>query len=189
MRVMFWIGSAAAMAVAACGPQRPVGAPPDTLAAHGCEAAAEFSWTAGAGYRISASTIGATCGDAEATLHVADAAGAVVFSEAFAAANVLPLAHVENAAQMQAALAEWIDPAGAAIAASGDLPAWAPGADTPMSGEFPFYPEGAFEREAYEALRARNTPMFCYVQGMESYACHALENGVLTKVGVQTFPG
>jgi len=32
-------------------------------------------------------------------------------------------------------------------------------------------------------------PVFCYVQGMESMACVALQNGEMTKVGVQTFPG
>jgi hypothetical protein len=31
--------------------------------------------------------------------------------------------------------------------------------------------------------------LFCFVQGMESLACLALQDGALVKVGVQAFPG
>lgn len=58
-----------------------------------------------------------------------------------------------------------------------------------MSGEFPFYVEEGLDRAAYEAVRGRDAPMFCYIQGMESAACLALEDGRLAKIGVQSFPG
>ena len=59
----------------------------------------------------------------------------------------------------------------------------------PRSGEFPFYPEPYYDRSGYEVLRQSDVPLFCYVQGMESIACVALENGRMEKVGVQSFPG
>ena len=59
----------------------------------------------------------------------------------------------------------------------------------PMSGEFPLYLEDGTTREDYAALRVKKLPMFCYVQGMESQACLALEDGGLRKIGAQSFPG
>ena len=58
-----------------------------------------------------------------------------------------------------------------------------------MNEEFPFYTEAAFDRAAYEALRARDAAMLCFVQGMESLACYAPEGARLVKIGVQSFPG
>jgi hypothetical protein len=58
------------------------------------------------------------------------------------------------------------------------------------NSEFPFYLEPEWnDRVGYEELRARNAPMYCYVQGMESLACLALQDGQLYKIGVQSFPG
>jgi hypothetical protein len=31
--------------------------------------------------------------------------------------------------------------------------------------------------------------MICFIQGMESQACWVGENGVISKIGVQRFPG
>ena len=38
-------------------------------------------------------------------------------------------------------------------------------------------------------LRGQKLPLFCYVQGMESMGCVALDGESITKVGLQTFPG
>lgn len=90
---------------------------------------------------------------------------------------------------MQAALAEWIDPArNTTLQTSSALPEWPASTEFPTNGEFPFYPEG-FTREAYNALRAAHLPLYCYVQGMESMACIVYGDGGVDKVGVQTFPG
>jgi len=99
------------------------------------------------------------------------------------------LAGAESVEDMQRRLNEWITPAGAARDSTGDLPVWEANATQPMSGEFPFYVEEGVNRERYETLRAQDAPMYCYVQGMESEACLVRENGRLTKIGVQSFPG
>jgi hypothetical protein len=95
----------------------------------------------------------------------------------------------ESVEDMQRRLNEWVNPPGAARDSTGDLPVSAAGARSPMSGEFPFYVEEGVDRARYEGLRGRDAPMFCYVQGMESEACLAFENGRVTKIGVQSFPG
>ena len=177
----------AAATLGACGGGGPAPAP---AVVHGCEVSVESAWTAGGqSYRVTAATTGAVCGDAEAVLTVADAAGQVLLRDVFPTADVMTLLLAEEPAAMEAALRAWIDQPGYNLAASARLPAWGAGADTPMAGGYPFYPEAAFERDAYEALRGRNAPLFCYVQGLESIACHAFENGVFAKVGVQVIPG
>jgi len=100
------------------------------------------------------------------------------------------LAPAQDAAAMRDALAAWISPASNTIMqTSAALPEWPGNADAPQNGEFPFYPEAGYGREAYNTLRSNNLPLYCYVQGMESQACLALSEGGLTKIGVQTFPG
>ena len=89
---------------------------------------------------------------------------------------------------MQRRLQEWVSPPGAAPDSTGDLPEWAANADYPGNSEFPFRPYG-LERADYAALRARDAPMFCFVQGMESQACFWLDQGALRRIGEQQFPG
>jgi hypothetical protein len=72
---------------------------------------------------------------------------------------------------------------------TGQLPPWAEGADAPEAGEFPFYPAPGADRASHMAWRAANAPMFCHVQGIESASCLAIENGSVTELGVQSFPG
>ena len=86
-------------------------------------------------------------------------------------------------------LAEWVTPGSTMISTSA-LPEWPANAQAPESGEFPFYPEEGYDREAYNALRTNNLPLYCYVQGMESLACIAFSGeGEVSKIGVQSFPG
>jgi hypothetical protein len=140
-------------------------------------------------FQISAATEGASCGQAAASISISDASGRALYHESFPASQVMTLAYAENMRAMQVALAEWIDPTASTMRTSSELPVWAEDAAQPVLGEFAFYPEMAFGRAAYAALRTRDVPLLCFVQGMESLACLALENGALTKVGVQTFPG
>lgn len=178
----------AAALVAACAPPAPQAAqaPPN-----GCPASAATSWFADGGveFRVEAAVSGADCAEAQAMITIRDPAGDVVLSETLQASQVMTLAGAANVAEMERRLGEWVSPAGAMADTTADLPAWERGAETPMNGEFPFYVEEGLDRAAYEALRARDSAMFCYVQGMESLACLAYENGGLRGVGAQTFPG
>jgi hypothetical protein len=159
--------------------------PAQQAAENGCPATASGTWE---GMQVEASASGADCTAAEATITIRNA-GSVLWSENYLVSQVMVLAGPESVEDLQRRLSEWVNPPGAARDSTGDLPVWAAGAQNPMSGEFPFYAEEGVGRAAYETLRGADAPMFCYVQGMESEACLALENGAVRKIGVQSFPG
>lgn len=180
----------AMLALGACsriGDTRP--SSPDAL--HGCQASTTGAWHASTAVtlQVEASSAGPDCAHAVATIAVRDAGGKVLWVDAAASEHLMTLAQAHDLASMQRALADWIDSNNHTIATSSALPDWPQGADAPQNGEFPFYPEQELNRDAYIALRAANVPVFCYVQGMESEACVALQDGAMTKIGVQTFPG
>ncbi|HJS79007.1 MAG TPA: hypothetical protein VJ748_00160 [Vitreimonas sp.] len=186
MRLLF--AALFALMLAACNQAAEKTEQPDAsaqVAENGCPAAASGTWQ---GMQIEASANGADCATAQATLSIGSN-GATLWSETYPANQVMVLAGAESVEDMQRRLNEWVNPPGAARDSTGDLPVWAAGARSPMSGEFPFYVEEGVDRARYEGLRGRDAPMFCYVQGMESEACLAFENGRVTKIGVQSFPG
>lgn len=178
-----------ALTLAACNQaaeQTEQAAQPEQAAAeNNCPAAASGAWET---MQIEASASGADCASAQATITIRNGAQEV-WSENYPAAQVFTLAGAESVEDTQRRLNEWVNPPGAARDSTGDLPVWIAGAEHPMSGEFPFYTEEGVDRARYETLRGRDAPMFCYVQGMESEACLALENGAVVKIGVQSFPG
>lgn len=155
-----------------------------------CSGIAGASWPAMKGYTVGAIAGGPDCGKAVALLVIRDADNNPVWHESYVAGQVMLLAGAEDSAALSKALAEWIDVSNPQFETTANLPEWAEGADMPMSGEFAFYPEEGVDREAWAKIRAAKTPVYCYVQGMESMACLTVdpENG-LYKVGVQTFPG
>lgn len=165
----------------------------ETRAGPRCAAEATSTWTAtnSAAYTLEAFSAGPDCAHAVATIVIRDAESNVLWADAHVTEHTFGLNEASSAAEMRAALSEWISPYGnTTILSTSALPAWPRTADGPQSGEFPFYPEAEWnDREGYETLRARNAPVFCYVQGMESLACLALLDGGLYKVGVQSFPG
>lgn len=157
-----------------------------------CTASATQRWTplSGVYFTIEASTSGPSCDQAVATIVVRYTETQLLYAEAFPAAHVMTLAAARDVNAMQAALAEWINPENnTTMQTTGALPDWPAGAEAPASGEFPFYVEEGWDREAYMAQRAANVPMFCFVQGMESMACLASRNERFEKIGVQAFPG
>jgi hypothetical protein len=184
------VAVAIAVALAACGVAT---TEPEVHqeAANGCPASTSTTWTpqSGVALTIEAATVGADCAQANAAITLRGAGGGTVWTETYPAAQVMTLAGADSVEDMQRRLGEWISPGGAMADSTGDLPEWTAGEDAPMSGEFPFYPDEGLDRAGYAALRARDAPLFCYVQGMESLACLAWENGDLAKVGLQTFPG
>jgi hypothetical protein len=175
---------AAVLALAACsGGDAGESAGPADLAA--CAASANATWRS---FTIEATTEGADCEAAQARI-VIRRGEEEAWNETYPASRVMALAGAVDAEDMERRLSEWIDPPAAGRDSTGDLPVWPAGAAGPMSGEFPFYVEEGLDRAAYEAVRGRDAPMFCYIQGMESAACLALEDGRLAKIGVQSFPG
>ncbi|OQW60672.1 MAG: hypothetical protein A4S17_10340 [Proteobacteria bacterium HN_bin10] len=185
MRV-FAIAALAALVVA-CQPAEER----DVMSA-GCEARAAAQWSTEAdpNASVEAITTGPDCARAIATLIIRNGSGEPLYAMTYNPSQVMTLAQAGDAAAMQAALAEWIDPgANTTMQTSSALPEWPENAMSPLGGEFPFYPEEGYGRENYAEVRAANAPLYCYVQGMESMACLALREGALELVGVQTFPG
>jgi len=155
----------------------------------GCAARAVHEWSAGeAQLSLEANTLGPDCVRAVAMLVVRDSSGAPLYADTHIVEHVMTLASARDQAAMQTALGEWVTPA-TMMTSTSALPDWPANADAPQSGEFPFYPEAGYDREAYLALRTNNLPLLCYVQGMESMACIAFDGDGVAKIGVQTFPG
>lgn len=194
--------AAALVALAACGQpatenaqNAPMdAAPAPAAAAPGCTASAETMWE---GLKITGTATGATCAAAQVSLAILGADGKALHSFSATAANLRVVfgeaadAPPTEAASMQKALAEWIDPASSTFMIATDkLPEWKSGEEAPMAGEFIYIPVDGMDRKAYEAMRKAKRPLFCYVQGAESMACvQKLENGQVVQAGVQTFPG
>lgn len=180
-------------ALAACAPGAPsqVGDTGQTASVRGCMAVATTPWRplSGVEFSIEARSAGPDCARAVATLVIRDTQGRALWTDARAAEHVMTLKDARDEQSIRAAMAEWIDPASSTMRTTATLPDWPAGAQGPENGEFPFYPEPHLDRESYEDLRRRNTPMFCYVQGMESLACVAFNENRIEKVGVQSFPG
>jgi hypothetical protein len=155
-----------------------------------CDAMTSGTWSPseGTGVAVEAASLGPTCAEAVATIVVRDENG-VLFAQAYPAAQVMVLAGARSDAAMRTALGDWIDSSNQTFATSSALPDWPQGSELPASGEFPLYVDDTLDRTNYIALRERNVPVFCYVQGMESQNCLAYENGLMTPIGVQTFPG
>lgn len=152
----------------------------------GC--AARGAWSAADGaYSAEATTSGPDCARAVAMIVIRDRSGAPIYSAAHVTEYVMSLASVQDAAAMQSALNEWVTPSDPQT--TGGLPAWPANAVQPGSGEFPFYVNDGIDRAEYERIRAADGPLFCYVQGMESLDCVALQQGSAVSVGLQTFPG
>ncbi len=192
----FWLSLLTMTALWACTPQPadeaaspPRAATAERHSANACPAQASTRWS---GYAIEASAVGASCAEAQASLAILDPAnGAELFRADTVAAQNLALREARTPAEMERALHAWITPAGAARDSTSDLPPWPAGADGPVSEaeEFPFYVEQGVARETYESIRASDVQMYCYVQGAESEACVWIENGAVSRIGVQTFPG
>jgi hypothetical protein len=187
------IAFALSLGFAACSPQPTQTAAEETTAPMeaadaGCSARTRAPWTLpdGGALDIEAVSFGVTCANAVAVLTIRQPQGAVLWTAAYPTALVATLKEAPDSAGMSKSLSQWLQ---SGSQTSADLPEWSSGATSPVSGEFPFYPDDSLDTAAYAALRERAAPMFCHVQGMESQLCLVLENGVISRAGVQTFPG
>ena len=162
----------------------------DAVAAGGCEASVGSVWLPARQrpHRAEAFSNGPNCQKAIVVITVRGPDGSAQWVDAMKASDLMTFADVKTTSAMKVALNEWIAQGGPFKTAA-DLPPWPPGAEHPVNGEFPFYPEQGVDRDYYEKARALRAPLFCYVQGMESMSCVALIEGGMVKLGVQSFPG
>lgn len=187
---MKWLFAGVAAALAcACTPPAPE-------AHHGggansCIANADARWTRPGApvFTATASTQGADCAHAVATLILRDPDGVTLYTEAMRADELAALAQADNAASMQVALAGWLAQINPTLNTTGDLPPWAPDANSPQTGVFPFIPAQGIDRTKYDALRTHPVPLYCFTESMQSQTCLAWQNNELDKIGAQTFPG
>lgn len=182
MRILI-LGGACVLALG-CAPA------PNNSAAAGCDARAAATWQAGAvALSVEAVSSGPDCANAVAMLVVRDGGGAPLFADTYLAAHVMTLAGADTQAAMTAALGEWLDAGAVKAGAAEALPEWPANAEAPVAGEFPFYPSEGIDQAAYNAARAADAPLYCYVQGMESLRCLGFDGATITDVGAQLFPG
>lgn len=185
------IGSCLAMTLIACASAPAASTEMQADAEARCVAEASGEWL-GSGERkfaVTANTSGPTCARSVALLIVRDEEGDVVWTDARPTAHVMGLHTPTTRSAMSPALAEWVHFASQRPQTTADLPPWPQTAGHATESEFPFYPEEWIDEETYVRLSAQRTPMFCYIQGMESLACLIEFDDRLEKIGVQSFPG
>ncbi|MBC7769086.1 MAG: hypothetical protein H7124_09895 [Phycisphaerales bacterium] len=175
------------LALAACSPQQDAKTaeiPAATSAAQQAACSAETSrdWSAVGSqyYVIEAEARGDTCAGAVATIRIRAREGAVLFTRDYPIAQV-PLAFNPNSDQtgLRTDLDAWTQNTAEPPTAD-TLPAWPSGASRPPG----FDP--AVGRNAYEAARGAQGPVFCYPDGGESNACVALAGDAATFLGSLT---
>ena len=156
-----------------------------------CDVKADGVWTK-EGYgrmRTQAVTSGPSCTDAVVLLTVRTEGGAPLLAWASPTAAVFGLKDAATPSAMKEELTRWIRQDQASLASTGVLPEWPEGQETPMAGEFPFYPESWIDRAAWAELRSTPAPLFSFPQGHESMAVFVLHEGQLELIGLQSFPG
>jgi hypothetical protein len=182
------------LTLSACGPKA---AEEKTAAASAappaCRSEATTAWNAAAKTTLTITgKYEGDCVSGDANLIITSPEGAQVYTFALpvsVAANTV-FADAKNQMAMAIALAKWIEPgANTTMQTTGALPAWAAKDEEPGNGEFPFMP--SISREDYAALRKKNVPLYCHIQGGESQACMIYDVAAkkITQVGLQRFPG
>jgi hypothetical protein len=205
MRSLHLILAASALALAACQPkeqQAAGGAPPAATpadASAGCNVHVEKDWinqeTPLRRYTSEASTMGPTCAQAVVTLAIRARDGTPVFSWSGLTSYLFGLNEAKDAIAMKGALNDWIDQGAGPGDTTDTLPEWETTEGQPKRAEFPFMPEGWFDKAAWDALRKEKLNMFCFPQGMESSNCAVLRPGAdgqpetMESIGLQLFPG
>lgn len=163
----------AALLMGACGQ------PPRTQSAElGCARTAthEVTWTdASAPDVITTSSEGPSCAQAVVTFVARNARGDPLWAfasthYAMTAGDSPPIDGAPAVAdsEMDTFLASWAD---VTEMRSSELPEWRDGVATLTESAETFAYDTPFEREVYEALRARDAPMICYAAAVESSQC------------------
>lgn len=145
--------------------------------ASGCARTAthNVTWsTEGAEDTITASSEGPTCAQAVVTLVVRTSTGDPlwVFASTYydmTSGGIPPEgAPAVTDAQMDTFLTGWAD---VTLQRSGELPEWREGVASLSASAQTFSYDTPLDREAYEAMRARNLQMICYAAAVEATQC------------------
>lgn len=152
-----------------------------------CTMSVDADWTQE--ITANASTTGA-CGLGDLALTLRDRQDRVIWSGSYRTKDLFGFYDVFTPLAMQAALTDWITTF-VDHTSTGRLPEWSAGMDSPIQGEFPFYPADGLNRDRYIAARDLDGVMICFVQGQESSLCltPALDGAQWQEIGYQTFPG
>ena len=163
-----------------------------------CNHTVKVPWTSAKsfGLQLSASSVGETCGTTALLLTVSTAKGDVLWATSFLAQQVSIFSgdNARTDVAMKATLKDWVtigQGKDVKLTTTKVLPDWKQGEDRPLSeGEFGFFIDESKLRDTFLELRAKNLPMFCFVQGMESEGCIVAEDkSTISNIGGYTFPG
>lgn len=164
-----FLAAFALLALAACSEQQAAQAACDR------EATRSIAWSsAEATDMVVARSQGPTCAQAIVTLTVRNAAGdpLLAFSSTYfemTAGGPPPGAQsTVEPSQIDSFLAGWAEPT---MSRSGSLPEWREDAATLTQSAETFAYVTPFDRDVYEALRARNLPMLCFAAAVEGTRC------------------
>ncbi len=178
----------AGVALAACASERPAQA--DSGGA--CQQRVTHAIALGGhDYGIEAHALGEDCTRAVTIAIIRRKDGTPVLIETAGADYLLGFAEARAPAAMRTALMQWIGADGAAVTPmrSSALPEW-PAGEPVTSGEFPLYPDEAWDPAKYETLRAADTEIFGLVTGAESMSLYLpTVEGLWEKIGIQALPG
>ena len=150
------------------------------LAGPNCGASASRGWVGGT--TIEAFAQGPTCAKAVVTLVIRNKSGNPLFIQAHDTAFLMNFTQspAANAKVMAANLKDWIS--GGGFMTSADK--------LSVDGEFPFTLDEGVDKDMFAKYRKAKSPIYCYIQGMESGNCLVLDrDGAVVDLGVQSFPG
>jgi hypothetical protein len=150
-----------------------------TAAQADCTARNTRAW---GGFSINALASGPTCNQAVVTIVIRTKSGEPKMARSYIAAQLMNFSQSPSpdAKAMTNALKEWTS--GNGFMTSVDK--------LTLGGEFPFTPDDGLDAPSFKAFRTAKTPIFCYIQGMESGLCIGVrKDGELVQMGVQSFPG
>jgi hypothetical protein len=149
--------------------------------AQGADCSARTTRTWG-DYSINAQSSGPSCAKAVVTIVIRNKFGEAKMARSYIAAQLMNFSQSPSpdVKAMTNALKDWTS--GKGFMNSVDK--------LTLGGEFPFTPDDALDAPSFKAFRAAKTPIFCYVQGMESGLCIGVrKDSELVQMGVQGFPG
>ena len=172
-RMRLFVFTLAALALSACGQQQQSSSAPSAGCAH--EATQRVTWSdANAQDTITTRSEGPGCSQAIVLFVARNAEGDPLwtFSSTYydlTSGGVPPEgAPAVTNEQVQAFLADW---ANVTVNTSNALPEWREGVATLTESASTFAYDTPFDRETYEALRARGLRMICYAAAAEATQC------------------